>query len=89
MDSVLASHPAAPGSNPGVQRNSRLIDSAAAQSSGQQGLNNVDRAHLVLWIVASWYYKKVKCKITVFAEFSQKVGVKIRSKPQQLKTLES
>ena len=36
----------------------RLIDGAAALRSGQQRLNNVDQTHLVLWIVASWYYKK-------------------------------
>ena len=66
MDSVLTQHPADPGSIPGVPKNfseflmlPRLIDGAAAQRSGQQGLNNnIDRTHLVLWLVASWYYKK-------------------------------
>ena len=55
MDSVLALHPAAPNSIPGVPNNfseflmlPRLIDGAAAQSSGQQRHNNVDQTHLVL-----------------------------------------
>ena len=38
----------------------RLIDGNAALSSGQQRLNDVDQTHLVLWLVASWYYKKTK-----------------------------
>ena len=67
MDSILALHPAAPGSIPGVHKNfseflmlPRLIDGAAAQSSGQERLNNdFDKTHLVLWLVASRYFKKV------------------------------
>ena len=48
MDSVLALHSVALGSIPGVPKNfseflllPRLIDGAAAQSNGQQRLNNV------------------------------------------------
>ena len=65
MDSVLALHPAAPNSIPGVPKIfseflmlSRLIDGAAAQGSGQQRHKNVDRSHLVIWLVASRYCKK-------------------------------
>ena len=67
MDSVPALHPAATGLIPGIPKKKfekklsmlpRLIDGAAALRSGQQRLNNVDQTHLVLWIVASWYYKK-------------------------------
>ena len=57
MDSVVASHLAAPGLFPGIpdifskkklSMLLRFIDSPAAQSSGQQRLNYVDRAHLVV-----------------------------------------
>ena len=66
-DIILASHPGAPGSIPGVLKNfseflmlPRLIAGAAAQSNGQQRLNNdFDKTHLVLWLVASQYFKKV------------------------------
>ena len=75
MDSALAFHPAAPDSIPGVPVNfyeflmlQRLIDGAAAQSSGQQRLDNIDRTHLVLWLVASWYYKKLSSTNCRFAE---------------------
>ena len=64
MDSVLALHPAATGSIPGVPNNfseflmlQRFIDGAAAQSSGQQRHKNVDQSHLVIWLVASRYCK--------------------------------
>ena len=57
MDSVLALHPAAPGSNPGIPKaNLRLY---CLEQSRQQRLIKVDRTHLVLWLVASWYYKKM------------------------------
>ena len=36
----------------------RSIDSGAAQSSRDHRLDNVYRTHLVLRLVASWYYKK-------------------------------
>ena len=58
MDGILASHPAATGLIPGVPKTfsnkklsmlPRLIDGAAAKSSGQQRLSNIDRTHLVLW----------------------------------------
>ena len=65
VDGILASHPATPGSIPGAPKNFseslmllRLIDGAAAQRSGQQTLNNIDRTHLALWLVASLYYKR-------------------------------
>ena len=66
MDSVLASHPVAPGLIPGIpkvfprkfseknclgEKNvdvARLINSAAAYSSGQQRLNYIYLTHLVL-----------------------------------------
>ena len=60
MDSTLALHPAAPGLFPGVPNYffeflmlPRLINGAAAKSSGQKRLKNVDRTHVVLWLVAS------------------------------------
>ena len=57
MDSVLASHPAAPGSIPGIPP--KIVDVAEVRvGSGQQRLNNVDRTHLVLWPVASWVLQK-------------------------------
>ena len=55
MDSVLASHPAAPGSILGISP--KIVDVAEVRvGSGQQMLNNVDRTHLVLWLVASWVH---------------------------------
>ena len=63
---------AAPGSNPGLPEIfprkfslkkllmwPRLIEGAAAQSSGQQRLYNINQTHLVLWLVASWHYKRI------------------------------
>ena len=73
MDIVLALQPVAPGLIPGVPKNfskelflwnysflmlPSLIDDAAALSGGQQRISNVYRTHLILWVVASWYYKK-------------------------------
>ena len=52
MDGILALHPVAPGSNPGIPKTfsdkklSMLPKLIAAQSSGQQRLNKVDRTHL-------------------------------------------
>ena len=62
MDSRFASHPAAPFDSCHSQEFFWILD--VAYSSGQQRLNNVDWTHLVLWLVASWYYKKdISCRL--------------------------
>ena len=66
IDSIFALHPAAPVSIPSVPMNfseflmlPRLIDGAAALSSGQQRLYNIDQSHLVLWLVAGITKKRI------------------------------
>ena len=79
MDNVLGSNPAPPSSIPGICEIfsdkkllmlPRLSNSAAAQSSGQQRLNYVDRTHLAL---ASGKLVLQKVEIT-FSDSNRKRG---------------
>ena len=78
MDGVLASHPAAPGSIPSVPDFfigkkfdvTEVYDGAAAQSSGQQRLENVDQTHLVL-VASTTYIKNNKNNNNNLLPYSQ------------------